>query len=175
MQIKLALVDEARHGSDMAFSELYDLVQHELYKYALYTLGNAHDAEDVVSETFFEAYKGIKKLKDPQAFKSWIFRILSIRCKKKIAEYIKFRGNYDIDDFIMLADEKESDKEIAERTEIAMALSVLTPEERMIVVLSAMHGYTTLEIAKILGRPHGTISSKLCRTYAKLRKMLEER
>ena len=45
-------------------------------------------------------------------------------------------------------------------------------EERMIVVLSVLHGYTNREIANMLGKPQGTISSKLHRTYAKLREML---
>lgn len=175
MQIDLALVEKARSGDETSFAMIYDIIAQELYKYALYTLGNSHDAEDVVAETFFEAFKGIKRLKEPQAFKSWMFKILSVRCKKKIAEYIKFRGNYDIDDFVDLSDDSLTAEEIAERTELARAISCLSTDERMIVVLTSMHGYTTLEISKILGIPHGTVSSKLCRTYAKLRKMLGER
>ena len=85
---------------------------------------------------------------------------------------MKFRGNCDIDDFIDLADEKNEDA--GERAELLSALSELSSEERMIVILSSLHGYTTLEISKILGKPHGTISSKLCRTYAKLRTKLEK-
>ena len=68
-----------------------------------------------------------------------------------------------------------SEEDAAERSALVQALSTLSPEERMIVALSSLHGYTTLEISKILGKPHGTVSSKLCRTYAKLRKELEER
>ena len=172
MHIDVALVEKARYGDVEAFSEIYDFIKDDLYKYALYTLGNSCDAEDAVSEAFFEAYRGIKKLKEPKAFNGWMFRILSIRCKRKIAEYVKFRGNCDIDDFIDLADEKNEDA--GERAELLSALSELSSEERMIVILSSLHGYTTLEISKILGKPHGTISSKLCRTYAKLRTKLEK-
>ncbi len=175
MQIDVELVASARDGNAQAFSEIYDSLQGELYKYALYTLGNSFDAEDVVSETFFEAYRGIRRLREPEAFKSWIFRILSIRCKRKIAEYVKFRGNCDIDDFVDLSDDSMSEEDAAERSALVQALSTLSPEERMIVALSSLHGYTTLEISKILGKPQGTVSSKLCRTYAKLRKELEER
>ena len=172
MRIDVDLVEKARCGDVEAFSEIYDSIKDELYKYALYTLGNSCDAEDAVSETFFEAYRGIRRLNEPKAFKSWIFRILSIRCKRKISEYVKVRGNCDIDDFIDLSDEKSGD--ISERSELLGALSTLSPEERMIVILSALHGYTTLEISRILNKPHGTISSKLCRTYAKLRTILEK-
>ena len=55
---------------------------------------------------------------------------------------------------------------------IYSALSKLDGEERMIVVLSVLHGYTNREIAGMIGKPQGTVSSKLHRTYAKLREML---
>ena len=54
---------------------LYDQVAKDLYRVALYTLGNPQDAEDVVSETFLEAYKGLRNLRDDSKFKAWIMRI----------------------------------------------------------------------------------------------------
>ena len=56
MRIDVDLVERARCGDVEAFSEIYDSIKDELYKYALYTLGNSCDAEDAVSETFFEAF-----------------------------------------------------------------------------------------------------------------------
>lgn len=53
---------------------------------------------------------------------------------------------------------------------LSQALSELAPDERAVVVLSAVQGYTTREIGEILDLPHGTVSSKLYRTLIKLRK-----
>lgn len=50
----------------------------------------------------------------------------------------------------------------------------LTPEEREIVVLSVLEGYTMREIAQIKELPQGTVSSKLHRTLKKLRQMLND-
>ena len=74
MNIDSQLVEGAKKGDSECFSQLYELVQDDLYKYALYALGNAHDAEDVVAETFLEAFRGISKLREADAFKGWIFK-----------------------------------------------------------------------------------------------------
>ena len=163
-------VARARSGDREAFGALYDAVAPELYKVALYTLRSPEDAEDVVSETFMEAYKGIGGLREDSSFRPWIMRILSIRCKRKIGGYVKEKGNIDIDEYI----EEGIPDRSARRAEVLEALSRLTAGEREIVILSAMQGYTMREIAEILQLPQGTVSSKLHRALKKLRGMLTE-
>ncbi len=172
-KISEELVIRARNGETEAFCQVYDEIKDEMYRFALYTLGNAGDAEDVVSEAFMEAYRGISKLKEPAAFRSWIFRILRVRCSKKIAEYIGKRSVFNIEDFALSERSEEGVESAAERKVLLLsALEKLSADERMILMMSVLQGYTTLEISKIMRRPHGTVSSKLCRTYAKLKKEL---
>lgn len=83
MDINLEYVSRAKQGDAQSFAMLYDQVAKDLYRVALYTLGNPQDAEDVVSETFLEAYKGLRNLRDDSKFKAWIMRILSIRANGK--------------------------------------------------------------------------------------------
>ena len=64
------------------------------------------------------------------------------------------------------------EEDISESASLASALSKLESDERMIIILSVLHGYTNKEIAEMIGKPQGTVSSKLHRTYAKLREML---
>ncbi len=161
-------VAKARAGDREAFGALYDAVAPELYKVALYTLRSPQDAEDAVSETFMEAYKGIGGLREDGSFRPWIMRILSIRCKRRIGSYVKEKGNIDIDDYI---EEGVPDRS-SQRAEVLEALDRLSAEEREIVILSALQGYTMREIAEILQLPQGTVSSKLHRTLKKLRGML---
>ena len=70
------------------FIELYTGIYKDLYRYALYILCNKEDAEDAVSEAVVDAYAEFGKLRDRAAFRSWIFKILSIKCKKKIRGYV---------------------------------------------------------------------------------------
>ena len=169
MKVNIEDVIQARAGNRESFELVYTAVAPDLYKVALYTLGNSHDAEDVVSETFLEAYKGIRNLRDENSFRPWIMKILSVRCKRKISDYIKGKGQLDIDELLDLSTGSDGQ---TERTEVLTAMEMLTPEERTIVVLSVLQGYTIREIAQILSCPQGTVSSKLHRTLKKLRTML---
>lgn len=172
--IDLTLVAKAKEGDADSFAMLYEHIAPNLYRTALYTLGNAHDAEDVVSETFMEAFHGIAKLRDDGAFAPWIYKILSARCKRKIKEYIKGRNYFDIDSLLDLDDGKDLGDEVIQRSDLLHALEELTASERQIIALAVIEGYTTKDTAKILGLPHGTVSSKLFRTLKKLRARLEE-
>lgn len=175
MVVDVTAVKQARLGDKDSFAEVYQQIADDLYRVALYSLGNAHDAQDVVSETFIEAYKGIKNLRDDNSFKPWIMRILSIRCKRKIGQYITGRSEMDIEDFLDLSEEGDGLEEKSTR-KIALvnALETLTPQERQIIALAVVQGYTVRETAEILGAPQGTISSKLHRTLKKLRVQLEK-
>ena len=56
------------------FAAKYEKVYQDMFRFALYTLKNRHEAEDVVSETVLDAWKGIEGLKDENAFRAWSFR-----------------------------------------------------------------------------------------------------
>ena len=174
MVVDVEKVDAARRGDKESFAQVYESIVPDLYKVALYTLGNAHDAEDVVSETFIEAYRGIAKLREPTSFRAWIMKILSTRCKHKIAEYIRGKNQFDWEAFsATLTEEGDISADVSEQITVKKALGQLSEAERMIIALSVINGYTTKEISQIMGSPHGTVSSKLHRALAKLRKMLE--
>lgn len=160
----------ARQGDREAFGRLYDGIAKDLYRMALYTLSNPQDAEDMVAETFLEAWKGIHTLREDGSFRQWMMRILSIRCKRRIGSYVREKGNIDIDDYI----EEGVPDTSGPRAEVRDAIARLAPEERQIVLLSVLEGYTMREIAELLDLPQGTVSSKLHRTLKKLRRMLED-
>ncbi len=174
MKVDNELVIKASKGDKNAFSDIYYSCYKDLYKFALYTIGDSESAADVVADTFVEIWKGIGKLRDANSFSSWTFRILSVRCKNEISNIIKRREEYNFDDLIEtpLPGSENMEEDIAEGASLAAALSKLEGEERMIVVLSVLHGYTNKEIAEMIGKPQGTVSSKLHRTYGKLREML---
>lgn len=171
MDIDISLVKSAKLGDQRSFAQLYDSVSLYMYKYALYSLGNPHDAEDVVSETFLDAYRGLHSLRDESAFKSWIMKILSIKIKHKFKEYTQSREVVELTEEV--AGSEDLSGELTDKSAAMQALEQLSPQERQIVVLTSIHGYTTREVAKMLGCPHGTVSSKLHRALVKLRTILQ--
>lgn len=140
---------------------------------ALYTLGSQQDAEDAVADTFAEAWKGIKNLREPEAFRSWMFRILSARCKRQVAQIVTRKKEIDLDSYYETAEEAMPET-ATRRAELSEALGTLSPEERQIVLLSVLEGYTMREIASMLEMPQGTVSSKLSRSLKKLRLQLQD-
>ena len=173
MQIDEKLVCAAKSGDDFAFEQLYTLVYKDLYRSAYYVLSNRDDAEDVVAETFFQAYKGLKNLRDDSLFSAWIFKILWTLCKKKKAEYI-FQKNVDpIDDLSYELCDGYNEGHTIDKVAIEKALKTLSESERMAVILHSYLGYNGAEIAKIMNCPHGTVNSKISRAHKKLRDLLE--
>lgn len=83
------LVREAKMGNKQAFAELYATIYKKMYRYAYCVLADKYDAEDVVSETVMDAYKSIRLLKEDKLFENWIFKILSNKCKRKLARIMK--------------------------------------------------------------------------------------
>lgn len=160
------LVNKAKDMDTEAFAQLYQEIYKDLYRFAYYTLRNTHDAEDVVSETIVDAYYGIPKLKEEKAFKGWIFKILSVKCKRKLKEYtnktVPLAFHTDIPDL-----EKENYEDLNS------ALLSLSDKERMILSMSIFAGYKSAEIGKTLHMNHNTVRSIQSRALDKLRAILE--
>jgi RNA polymerase sigma-70 factor (ECF subfamily) len=64
---------------------------------------------------------------------------------------------------------------VALKTTLQRALGLLRPEERSVLLLSAVEGYTAREIGELLDAPRGTVLSLMHRTRAKMRRWLNER
>jgi len=163
-------VSLAVKGDREAFSRLYALVYEDLYRTAFYSLRNEHDAADAVSETVLDAYNSVKKLRSEEAFRSWIFKILFAKIKRKQAEYANAASDIDSPEYENILNEKFN----FENPELADAMYRIEDEERTILSLSVLCGYTGDEIARICRINPSTVRSKLMRTKEKLKKLLGE-
>ncbi len=165
MKVNILEVKKAKCGDVTAFARLYEQIYADLYRFALYTLKNKTDAEDVVSETVTEAFASIRKLKKEEAFKGWIFRILSYKCKDKLREYLKKNEELPKD-----YKEAATGEDVEESAVLRALFFSLEEEERLIISMHLFAGYTSKEIGKILGLNENTVRSKESRALKKLRK-----
>lgn len=152
------------------FENYYLQIYHDMYRFALYTLGNREDAEDVVSDAVMDAYYGKDSLKNHEAFKAWIFKILTVKCKRKIKDYINRPGELRSE---IIENGKEEYWNVEEAQDIRNALGKLEPQERLIISMSVFGGYNSREIGKILLLKSGTVRSKLSRALDKMQNLLE--
>lgn len=178
MDEHIKLVRQAKKGSVDAFAKLYEEIYEDMYKFALYTLRNTYDAEDVVSEAVTSAFASIKKLRLDEAFKGWIFRILSNKCNEKLKEYTK-RNSKEEGQTVSEMEEMQifsggtMKDDIAERVSMQGLFWELAEEECMIIGMHLFGGYKTKEIAEILHMNENTVRSKESRALKKLAEKLE--
>ena len=146
------------------FAALYEEVYQDMYKFAQYTLGHPQDAEDVVSEAIVDGYHSFGKLRRKESFRPWIFKILSVKCKRKLKEYVHKTTT--------LPEELSTDFPMDENLQIRQAFSRLTDEERLIISMHLFGGYTSKETARILHLKDATVRSKESRALQKMRTWL---
>ena len=156
------LVKRARHGDKQAFARLYEGIYIELYRFACYTLRCPEDARDVVSESVISAYEHIGKLKKSEAFRSWIFTIVSNKCKKKMM-------SYKTESLELVDNEAAVTPDLAQNLDLHNALQRISKEERLIVVMIALLGYNSKETGEILKLNSNTVRSKFSRALEKMK------
>ena len=159
----LNLVKRAKQGDTEAFATLYEGIYENMYRFALYTLRNTEDAEDVVSEAVMDAFASIRKLRSEEAFKSWIFQILSNKCKDRLREYSKKTFELDEADGQVHATDSPEEGAIVRRS-----FFELPEEERLIIGMHVFCGYKSREIAELLHMNENTVRSKESRGLKKL-------
>ncbi len=165
------LAQKAKKGDTGAFGEIYSLFAPEMYRYALYNLGTREAAQDAVQEAALEAFKSIIKLKNESAAKAWFFSILYNVCKRFQRE--KYRADFVPFELCPELSSTDTNDSVSTALDLIRLIDTLGEQEREIVLLSAVCGYSGKEIAAVTGIPHGTVRSKLSRSLAKLREETE--
>lgn len=149
------------------FTQQYTEVYRDLYRFAYYTLRNTQDAEDVVGETVADAYAGFSNLRSIEAFRGWIFQILSNKCRRRMKEYI--------DKTVELPQEMQAPcGETEEQLDVRRAFFRLEEQERLLIGLRVFGGYNSREIGQMLQMNENTVRSRIHRGLGKMRGWLEE-
>ena len=132
---------------------------------ALPILQNQQEAEDAVSEAVVAAYENIGKLKKPDAFRSWIFTIVSNICKKRLKKEAARRDYFGEETYVQAAYE---DPDVGLAVDVRKAFFLLEEEEQTIVGLSVFGGYNSKEIGDALKMNPNTVRSKRSRALQKM-------
>lgn len=164
------LVKSAKSGNVNAFGELYEMYSGEMYAFANYYLGDKYRAEDAVSDAVCSAFSSVRTLKEPNAFKPWIFKILLRACQKQLKHIIRQRETKELTD---LSDKVHKDY-IDEKIALKQALLTLNNTDRSIVLLSTVGKYNSREIGEMLDMLPSTVRSRLSRATDKLYSFLSE-
>jgi RNA polymerase sigma-70 factor (ECF subfamily) len=140
--------------------EFADAIAAELpmaYRLAGYILADAVEAQDAVQEASVRSWRGWSNLRERDKFHSWFSQILVNVCRTRLRQRARHRA-VDIDE----VDVESGDpfKAALAADTIGRALSVLSPELRIVVVLRYWGELSLAEIADRLRIPVGTVKSR---------------
>ena len=151
-------------GEAGAFEDLIAVMERPLLYYATSLTGNPDSALDVLQEVWIKAFRGIRKLKDPGALRSWLYSITHGIAVDRI------RGNYAREqaekvEFEELDEAAEPSFAEEDAAAIHLALSQIGPKHREVLVLHFLEDLSLAEIATVVGCSEGTVKSRI--HYAK--------
>jgi RNA polymerase sigma-70 factor (ECF subfamily) len=180
-------ISRALAGEVDAFNRLVVKYQRLAYSVAYRMLQNQESAADAVQDSFVKAYRALGSFKGG-LFKSWLLRIVVNTCY----DLLRVQQRYTIEPIDddpggdseesqsthQLVDRNESPDAYVERMELSSYIELgirnLPPDQRLVLVLCDVHGYSYEEIAEIAGFPMGTVKSRISRARTKLRDYLLE-
>ncbi|MBL8231124.1 MAG: sigma-70 family RNA polymerase sigma factor [Bryobacterales bacterium] len=145
----------------------------DLFRTAVAMTGNRTDAEDLVQETYLEAWKSFHRFETGTNCRAWMFRILIHRIHHYRRRWHLWGSKTQTDDLLMdnLRHEDPIPEDVSDE-DMLLALSRLPEMFREIVLLADVQEFTYKEIASMLGVPIGTVMSRLSRGRGHLREQL---
>ncbi|WP_246369856.1 RNA polymerase sigma factor [Saccharibacillus deserti] len=160
------LAVRAKEGDAEAFLELVEAWKGPMYRMARTILGDPIDCADALQEAILKAYRSVGSLKEPDFFKTWIYRILINECNTILRKKARMS-------LPGILPEKGGGEEDYRVIELREAVDRLKEPLRLTVVLIYMEDMKISEAARVLGVSEGTVKMRLKRSRIQLRKWLE--
>ncbi|MEM6736852.1 MAG: sigma-70 family RNA polymerase sigma factor [Bacteroidota bacterium] len=181
------LISRAQKGDEKAFNQLVNYWYKRIYNYVLKYCAEEDLATDLAQKTFIAVFKNLKKLKNPDSFKPWIYRIATNFCHEEARrqarnkmhaiaqnpEEEKHTSNQAIAESRMFNPERSFQQTELEKI-IFKHISELPDEQRSVVLMKEYDGFKFHEIAEALSTSENTVKTRLYRGLKFLKKRLEE-
>ena len=179
-----ALIDAAQRGELDAFNRLVLQYQELAFNVALRVMGEEAAAADATQEAFISAYRSLRGYRGG-SFRSWLLRIVTNACydelrRRKRRPAVSLEAlieDSEVEGSIGSTNPADNPETAAQRHELIDAiqdcLKGLAPEFRIVAVLVDVQGLDYDQAAQSIGKPLGTVKSRLARARAKLRDCLK--
>jgi RNA polymerase sigma factor (sigma-70 family) len=176
IDINRQLVEESIKGSMKAQHQLYKLYADAMYYTCYHMMHNREEAEDMLQESFSEAFKRLDRFKFESTFGTWLKKIVVNKCineiKRKKTE-LHFSDNMELYDSSNVDDDALSPSLTVEA--IKAAMKELPEGSRIIFQLYLLEGYDHREIAEILNVSESNSKSQYMVAKRKIKELLKSR
>jgi len=184
------LIESARSGDAGAFEVIINRYMPKALAYARQMTGNEEDAQDLVQDAFFKAYRSLDGFKGDSGFYTWFYRLLTNLCLDRLrkAAFLKtvffFRSAGEDDEnyegpLDWAPDEHPASNpgRVLEQKELKGALNKalrsLPDRQRAVFLLRHGEGMKLADIAGVLGISEGAVKSHLVRAVAAMQKSMK--
>jgi RNA polymerase sigma-70 factor (ECF subfamily) len=170
------LIERAKACDEEALGELYRRHANAIFRYVYYRVGDQAVAEDMVGDVFVRALEALPSYQDTgRPFEAWLYRIAHAR----VVDHYRRQSSRRVAplDERLAADEETDPHQLAafrdESCQAWAAVSRLTDDQQQVVSLRFIAGYSTAEVARLLGKTEGAVKALQHRALASLRRLLE--
>lgn len=168
------LVDRCKTGDHEAQLQIYNLYYKAMYNTSYRIVNDTAEAEDVMQNSFLEAFRKLPKFRGESTFGAWLKRIVinnSIDAAKKKKPYISLEAQP-----VDVIDNQQANEEDVEINvqRIKQAIKSLPDDYRVVLTLNLLEGYDHEEISQILNISNNSSRTRFHRAKKKLLQILEE-
>lgn len=144
--------------------------QQKFYRFAFTYVHHRELAMDMVQNSFVRAIEQLHTLRNPDAMKTWFYRILTNEC----LQALKKAKRENLTEPCNIQDEIYFEKAYEPSLELYEAVRQLSPETQTIIFLHYYEEYTLKEISQITGTNENTVKSRLYAGLKKLKTIVKE-
>lgn len=174
-----SLIEQSQKGDEHAYGKLVGLWFKQIYNFSLKYFGDHDLAMEVSQQTFIGAYSKISKLRDPDSFRYWIYKIALNYCreedrKQKRRKWYSIFINDEVKSFKSEFGNPEVEYHNMEKSELlAGYLSRLPEEQKTVIIMKEYDNMKFREISETLDISENTVKSRLYYGLNALRKMMK--
>jgi RNA polymerase sigma-70 factor (ECF subfamily) len=155
------------------YEQWVDAYAPELYRFAYRLTGNHQVTEDLVQETFTEAWKSISTQREPDKARAWLFQILRYRHAHLVRDARhRLQAGPLMEGMDVAQRARPAGEALADQETLRVALDELSPDVRETFLLVFLRGLKCREAAAELDVPLGTVLSRINRARTALRSRL---
>jgi RNA polymerase sigma-70 factor (ECF subfamily) len=174
-----ALVRRAQTGDEAAFREIVERYQSKVFSIIHGIVRQRNDVEDIAQQVFAKVFLSLKSFDFRSSLITWIYKITVNECfdylrKRKVRKLV-YESDMSEDEVRRVENTEPSidradraDASLARRDYILKLLSRVSEEERMLLMMKEVEGFSVEELAEKTGMNENTIKVKLFRARQKL-------
>ena len=168
-----ALIQSTLDGDDRAFAELVGRHKGKVFGIASRFAADSHQLDDMAQEIFLRAWRNLRKFRADAPFEHWLSRIAVHTCYDFLRKKKRAGNLVPLDERDAGISDDTNRNAVEARETLDFAMRKLSPEERLVITLTALEEKSVNEVAALTGWSEANVKVRNFRARQALKKILE--